>query len=306
MPILERDPWREQYFEGIECPSSVIIPADDIDAWRLYPAHNWIYDRLRIAQSQDLSAGPHGVAPDCFPVFSKPIINLRGMGAGSRAIYDADELKQAMTPGHFWMALLEGEHLSTDCAIVKGEVIWLRHAKGEAAGDGMFKYWTLLRSTRAHVATYLRRWVKRHAPDFTGMINFETIGGRIIEAHLRFADQWVDLNGKGWMEAVVRLYATGTWKFNDVDEREGFSIPLFVRPEMRFSHPPANLQDEVRAMPNVSSLQITFYDGMDPTIHPMPPGGMRLALVNSWNLADGQAAIQHLASAFPKELIIAL
>ena len=35
------------------------------------------------------------------------------------------------------------------------------------------------------------------------MMNFETIGGKIIEAHLRFADQWCDLNGKGWIEAMV-------------------------------------------------------------------------------------------------------
>ena len=27
------------------------------------------------------------------------------------------------------------------------------------------------------------------------MINLETIGGRIIEVHLRFADQWPDLYG---------------------------------------------------------------------------------------------------------------
>ena len=32
---------------------------------------------------------------------------------------------------------------------------------------------------------------------YTGMVNFETIGGRIIEAHLRFADQWPDLYGGG-------------------------------------------------------------------------------------------------------------
>ena len=47
------------------------------------------------------------------------------------------------------------------------------------------------------------------------MMNFETIGGKIIEAHLRFADQWCDLNGKGWIEAMVRLYTDGIWAYDE-------------------------------------------------------------------------------------------
>ena len=41
---------------------------------------------------------------------------------------------------------------------------------------------------------------------YTGMLNLETIGDTIIEVHLRFADQWPDLYGPGWVDAVVGLY----------------------------------------------------------------------------------------------------
>ena len=84
MPICERDPWRDQYFENVPCPDNVLIATDDFDAWPWYPKHNWIYDKLRIAQSQGFNSGPHGVMPPAFPVFSKPITNLKGMGVGSR------------------------------------------------------------------------------------------------------------------------------------------------------------------------------------------------------------------------------
>ncbi len=50
MPICERDPWRDQYFENVPCPDNVLIATDDFDAWPWYPKHNWIYDKLRIAQ----------------------------------------------------------------------------------------------------------------------------------------------------------------------------------------------------------------------------------------------------------------
>jgi hypothetical protein len=139
--------------------------------------------------------------------------------------------------------------------------------------------------------------------DYTGMMNFETIGGRIIEVHLRFADQWCDLYGKGWVEALVGLYATGRWEFAEPQRRDGFSVPLFASHGAAFSHPSAELQAKIRAMPQVSSLQITFHEGKASADHPMPPGGFRLAIVNCTDLAAGLAARRALAKAFPPELV---
>jgi hypothetical protein len=42
-------------------------------------------------------------------------------------------------------------------------------------------------------------------------VNFETIGTKIIECHLRMSEQWVDINGPGWPESVVRLYTDHRW-----------------------------------------------------------------------------------------------
>ena len=130
MPILERDPWRLQYFENAPCPDDVLIPTDDPDSWAWYPAHRWIYDKLKVAESQGLVCGPHGVMPDHFPVFSKPMTNLKGMGIGSRVIGSAEEFDHGYAPGHMWMELLAGDHVSTDCAVADGTVRWLRHANG--------------------------------------------------------------------------------------------------------------------------------------------------------------------------------
>ena len=43
-------------------------------------------------------------------------------------------------------------------------------------------------------------------------------------------------------------------------------------------------------MPGVSSVQITFHEDKDPERHSMPPGGFRVALVNAFDLAGGEAA----------------
>src|SRR5437762_958893 len=201
MPICEADPWRLQYFARVETAAN--IPTEDSDAWQWYPRHRWIYDKLAVALSQNLEAGPHGTPPPRFPVFSKPIVNPTGM-----------------------------------------------------------------------------------------------VGGRIIEAHLRFADQWPDLYGVGWIEAVVGLYEHGIWNFTDEDRRDGYSVVLFGPNGVRYLHPSPALLEEVKQMAGVSSVQITFHEDRAPERHAMPPGGFRLAIVNGFDLAGGLAARERLKEHF--------
>ena len=298
MPICEIDPWRLQYFEGIACPADVLIPTEDSDAWLWNPSHRWVYDKLAVALSQNLSAAPHGVAPTEYPVFSKPIYNLKGMGVGSRVLDSAEDYASHYHAGHFWTQLLTGDHISTDVAVVDGAPHWWRHARGIASGDGTFDYWEVSAAPEPAVEEWCGAWCRKNLAGYSGMINLETIGGRIIEVHLRFADQWPDLYGRGWVEALIRLYEKKEWRFNDPERRIGYSVVLFVPHGRRYRHPPAELHSNVRAIPGVSSLQITFHEDVAPERHAMPPGGFRVAIVNCWNLDAGNAARDRLRAHF--------
>jgi hypothetical protein len=295
MPFCEADPWRLQYFEGVACPQDVRIPTEDPDAYQWYPQHHWVYDKLRVAESQGIACGPHGVPPPAFPVFSKPIVNMRGMAVGARVLNDRTDYQRHLTSGHFWMTLLEGEHVSSDAAVLAGKVSWWRHCLGATGPDSTFEHWTIEAGARPPLEAYLGEWIGRHLAGYTGMLNLESIGGRIIDAHLRFADQWPDLNGRGWLDAVVGLYARGTWDFDDRDRRDGYSVVLFGPHGREYRHPAAELVGQVRAMPHVTSVQITFHADRPAASHAMPPGGFRLAIVNSTNLEAGRAARARLA-----------
>lgn len=205
MPICEADPWRLQYFEHAHCPSGVNIPTEDSDAWLWYPQHRWVYDKIAVAQSQGLAAAPHGVPPPAYPVFSKPIINLKGMGIASRMLRNAAEYEQNLTPGHMWMTLLQGPHVSLDVAVVDGEPHWWRHVTGAPGREGTFDYWTVHAARDPALEDYCGAWIRRRLRGHSGIINIETIGGRMIEVHLRMSDQWPDLYGAGWVEATIRL-----------------------------------------------------------------------------------------------------
>ncbi|MBV9735561.1 MAG: hypothetical protein JO209_06590 [Acidisphaera sp.] len=296
MPVCEADPWRLQFFEGVPCPPEVRVPTEDADAWCWYPRHRWVYDKLAVAQSQGLEAAPHGVLPAAFPVFSKPVYNLRGMGTGSQVLASAAQYYAAQAPGHFWMRLLTGEHVSTDVALIDGEPVWWRHATGDPGPGGTFDLWTIHAARRPALEAAAGAWLRQNLRGHTGMVNLESIGGSIIEVHLRFADQWPDLYGAGWVEALIGLYAGGVWSYPDTDRRDGFSVVLFGRHGPRYRHPPARLVDELRTSLGISSIQITFHEGWEPARHAMPPGGFRLAIVNCHDLAAGRAACDRLAA----------
>jgi hypothetical protein len=298
MPILERDPWRDQYFVGVPCPDSVIVPTDDGDAYQLFPEHRWVYNKLLIAESQGIPCAPHGVPPRAYPVFSKPIYNMRGMGIGSRPIRSPEEWYRRQAPGHMWMELLEGEHLSSDVAVVGGEAVWWRHATGHPLKGGMFDYWTIHADARPAVEAYCGAWLRQHLRGYTGMVNFESIGGRIIECHLRFSDQWPDLYGAGWVAAVIGLYRDKRWDFDDGRRRSGYSVVLFGAHGIVYSIDRAAVRRIAAEYPEVSSTQITFHDDKPPEFHAMPPGGFRLAIVNCWDRDVGFDLRDRLALRF--------
>jgi hypothetical protein len=296
MPICEADPWRLQYFSHVTTAAN--IPTEDSDAWQWYPAQRWIYNKLAVALGQGLDAGPHGTPPPRFPVFSKPIVNLKGMGVGSRVLKSQADYDVHYTPGHFWMTLLKGRHVSSDVAVVRGEPRWWRHVTGKPAGEGTFDYWIIHAEPDAGIEEPCGAWIEKNLSGYTGMLNLETIGGTIIEAHLRFADQWPDLYGPGWVDALVELYERGDWNFSDDDRAEGYSAVLFGPHGHRYRHPLAAAVGEVKRMPGVTSVQITFHEDRAPESHAMPPGGFRLAIVNGFDLQATLAARTRLRECF--------
>jgi hypothetical protein len=284
MPVCEADPWRMQYFEGVDCPKDVLIPTEDCDAYQWYPKYRFVYNKMYVAESQGLNCGPHGLEPKVYPVFSKPIYNMRGMGAGSRKIKDRETYLAKQRPGHMWSELLAGEHVSTDVAVVNGQAKWWRHTTGIPLKGGTFDYWTVEAGARSGLESYCGAWIQSNLTDYTGMINLETIDKKIIEVHLRFADQWPDLYGLGWTKALITLYQRKIWEFKDDQRRDGYSVVLFGGHGIEYDHPPKSITEEILRDSKVSSLQITFHSGKAPELHSMPPGGFRLAILNGYDL----------------------
>ena len=297
MAYLGVDPWRRQYFADVPCPPGIDIPIDEASAWALYPTLRHVHNKLWICATQGIAHGPHGVDPARWPVFSKPIYNMRGMGTGSMVLRSAAASRAHARPGHMWMTYLRGAHVSSDLALVRGRAAWIRHTTGLPRRGGTFDRWIVHAEAMPDLDRRLAAWCGEHLATFTGVVNFETIGGTIIECHLRMAEQWLDLNGRGWLDAVVRLYRTGRWDFRDADRMTGHSVVLFSPHGAARRLPPRRTLERLRARPGVSSIQVTFDPRRKAETHAMPPGGFRCAIVNCWDLAAGRAARRALAEA---------
>lgn len=203
--------WVEQYFKDIDSPEGVVINCNDSSAWRSNPDHNWIYNKLELCKSQGIDAEPHGVRPEFEPVFSKPIINLYGKNRGAHKIFNWTESKYE--PGHFCMPVLTGAHLTSDLVLVDGVCNWIYTMQAYEDDDGNISRLESANNDYAEQIDKVKIWALKNLKGYTGLINIESIGGKIIDCHLRLTPRFVDLYGDGWLDSVITLYDKGTWHY---------------------------------------------------------------------------------------------
>jgi hypothetical protein len=280
MPILQPDEWRKPFFETEYCPENVIIPTKDPDAYQMNPQHNWAYNKLFVAEKQSIPCGPHGTAIPSYPAFSKPIYNLRSMGAGIEILNNDEHYRKSLKPGYMWSELLIGEHYSTDAAVSSGKVLWIKHTRGIPLDNGTFDYWEL--KENPYLDDYLVRFIEAHFTGYSGMLNLETIGNKIIEVHLRFADQWPDLYGKWFVSSLIDLYTHKSFTVGE-DIKNGYSVVLFDQHRL-YRKPEKTVIETLLAMEGISSIQLPFHEGIHPSFHSMPPGGFRIGIINGFDL----------------------
>lgn len=299
MPFLGIHSWRKQFFDQFPVPEGVVIPLDDASAYKQFPKHRWIYNKVSICETQNVAHGLHGIVPEHYPVFAKPAYNLKGMGTDSTKINTEAELNKIMGPGMMWMELFEGEHISTDLAVRNGEVLWRCHTLGVPAGEGTFDYWHVYYPVSQDLDQNLTSWVSKNMAGFYGVMNIETIGGGIIEAHLRMGSQFLDLYPENWLGAAINVYSDKDWSLADDKETEGFSLPIVIPHDMKFVANEERALEIAQQYPSFKSLQLrsTSSDQDDKNVQ-HPPGGKVMGFINLLDLDEGQALRKALIDEF--------
>ena len=159
----------------------------DAEAWVKYPPKfTWVYNKLQLAQSQNILCGPMGVYPpsDAYPVVFKPIINLYGMSRSFKIVKSQDEYDSCIQDGLFWEPYFSGQQYTIDFTLHKGKVLFtnILCSIPHRFLPGIF---VLHRKVKRTIPTKVKKWVNKHLKHFTGNVNMEVIDSNIIEMHLR-------------------------------------------------------------------------------------------------------------------------
>lgn len=199
----------------------------DAEAWNKYPEDRWVYDKIDIAvrYGVDCGSGCYMPIPTSNKYVVKPIINLDGCSIGSRIVENLEGFTVPDNSG--WFEYLEGEHWTVDFRRV---------------GDG-WESENFFYGVKDHTK-FLRWFYSNDIPDVNfglvlskikqaPIVNFEGIGDKVIEVHLRGNTdpvQW-DEFVPVWKGYDYRFYEEqpDVWKYIDDKEDHPGRVGFFVR-----------------------------------------------------------------------------
>ena len=264
-------------YAGVSDDDTHICTTDEA-AWEYYPENRWVYDKMKICETQDIPYGPVGTMPSVYPVCVKPTINLMGGSIKSLVCHNVEEYKTIRDPSLFWSAYAMGDHFSVDYIMCRGEPVEHFTFYGEKLQHGAFDYWALTDiPEETHRTIY--NWLETNLSDYTGCVNIEIIGHQIIEVQLRMGD--IDRFGDATlMEAIHTLYRKHHWEW---DRDSGYFPDEFYLAAL-FAQPNITFDINLSLIKKVFS-DLTYYQIDDPNFyHTNPNHGNRIAIFcdNDW------------------------
>ena len=166
-----------------------MIYANDSDCWNICkPEHLWIFDKLIVAKKLGHVAGPAGVpVPVEGDYVVRPIMNLKMMSRGASVQWLTPQFslgEEYVPDGFFWQEQFKGRHLSADYQYGK-QVLCVEGFRSDSD------------------LTRFSMWKKTDdviqiPPIFEEIsqtyqwLNLELVDGKVIEAHLRFNDDFAN------------------------------------------------------------------------------------------------------------------
>lgn len=162
---------------------------NDVDFWHTTdPDDLWLFDKLILSKKLGYVCGPAGVAPAKAGTYIvRPCVNYRMMSRGAGFMQLSPESHDAVPDGYFWCEAFTGRHLSFDYCYGR-QTLAVEGFRDDPQRLDRFSCWQKIRDT--YVLPKLLRPIAEKYP----WLNIEVIGDKIIEAHLRYNDDFANHN----------------------------------------------------------------------------------------------------------------
>jgi hypothetical protein len=200
---------------------TVTDSVSDCDVWnKVHPDDLWIYDKLIVAKKAGHIAGPAGIpVPKAGQYIVRPITNIRMMSRGASIQY-LTPTDDSVPDGYFWCEVFTGDHVSVDYHYGQQRTT----VQGFRDSDRLDRFcrWTRIDTVilfpKILGELYLRyKW-----------INVEYVGGKIIEIHTRYNDDFCNHSGNTvipvWKDKPMDKPKGATWYESPSADRLGFWV----------------------------------------------------------------------------------
>lgn len=211
------------------------VPEFDSEAFEKYYDHNFVYDKLWIAESQGIRCGkmenlikyPQKYLE--YPIFIKPRWGHKS--ASSKHCYKINSYDELKTHSHLeemiWTEFIDDREEMTDFLVYNGRIVFYLTYKYSKTQNGVvadeWKYVSAENKPPSNIVD----WVTTNMKKYSGVCNAQYRGNKIIEISLRLSRGGAYIystNLPGLIENINNLVIYNKW---DYVKAEGFKFTPF-------------------------------------------------------------------------------
>ena len=158
---------------------------DDKDFWHTTdPDDLWLFDKLILSRKLGYVCGPAGVPPPRLDIYVvRPCVNYRMMSKGARFLKLSPDDHEAVPDGYFWCEIFKGRHLSFDFQYGEQKLA-VEGFRDDPSRLDRFSRWEKVED-QFTLPPIIDEIARRYE-----WMNVEVIEDKIIEAHLRYNDDF--------------------------------------------------------------------------------------------------------------------
>lgn len=206
------------------------LPRFDSTAYKKFPKHNFVYDKLFIARSQGMQCGRlkdlMGKQDVLFPIFAKPRYGHKT--ASSKNCFKiksmADLVPLYEIPNMMWSEFVDATEGMTDMVLVNGTIVYQLSYKYSEKQYGFADVWKYI-SPDTQPPESVVEWCRKHMAGFTGPLNVQYRADKIIEIGLRFARSGIYLEStknQALIDSINHMWREKQWDYKK-DEALSFA-----------------------------------------------------------------------------------
>ena len=182
---------RNPYLDSFPVHYTHNLPMFDSTAYKKYPEHAHVYDKLWVAKTQKKKCGPlETILQENreieFPIFIKPRHgNKSASSKGCYKINNMNELKSHINKKEvMWSEFYGGNETMTDFVMVNGRVTYQLTYIYSPPKNGFTDEWKYI-SPENKPPKAIEEWVNQHMKGFSGICNVQYRKNSIIEVGMR-------------------------------------------------------------------------------------------------------------------------